>query len=112
MLKEQIYPGLEQIHLPLNMNIYKKQKYLYHKDRKIIAAACVYEKLINVVEKRHLPIYYANETMRRLLKRNKWLYSYKHQIIELIWVLSETNDIRFKSHIDYFCKEINYVKPI
>ncbi|QDI74090.1 hypothetical protein [Nitrosopumilus spindle-shaped virus] len=50
--------------------------------------------------------------MRRLIKLNKYFYSYRHQIIELISVLQDTNDGRLKNHIDYFCKEVNYVKRI
>lgn len=81
-------------------------------DRKLITTQKVLDNLLRTIEKRNLPKWYAYEAMRRLLKRKKWLYSYKHQIIELIWTLSDSNDPRLKLHIQALCKEINYVKPI
>ena len=99
--------------MPLELSVSIRKGMGYHnKDRKIITAHRVLESLLNTCNKRGLPKYYAFETMRRLLKMNRYLYSYKHQIIELISVLQDTNDVRLKNHIDYFCKEINYVKRI
>lgn len=110
MSQEMIYPGLEKIYqLPIQL---KSKNWKSNKDRKIITAHRVLESLLNTCDKRGLPKYYAFETMRRLLKLNKYLYSYKHQIIELISVLQDTNDVRLKNHIDYFCKEVGYVKRI
>lgn len=110
---EFIYPGLDKIMLPLSLSISLKNGRAFHKlDRKIITSHKVLESLLNIVKKRNLPEYYAYETMRRLLKMNKYLYSYKHQVIELISVLQQTNDERLKNHINDLCKEINYVKRI
>lgn len=108
---EMIPFGLSSIYLQMKVKT-SKHRHLnsyYKQDEKLITQRTVLNKLLRTVEKRGIPEYYAFETMRRILKRNKWLYSYKHQIIELIWVLTETNDVRFKKHIDYFCKEIDYI---
>ena len=102
--------GLEKLHL--TMTIKHAQIRTNVKEQKLITQRKVLDTLLRTVEKRHLPKYYAYETMRRLLLRKKWFYSYRHQIIELIWLLEENNDPRFSKHIEYFCKEINYVKPI
>lgn len=110
---EGVYPGLEKMMMPLELSVSLKKGMGFHnKDKKIITAHKVLGSLLNICQKRGLPKYYAFETMRRLLKMNKYLYSYKHQIIELISVLQDTNDMRLKNHIDYFCQEVNYVKRI
>lgn len=107
---EGVYPGLEKMRLSIKVKVSN----IGHdnSDKKLITQKRVLEVLLKNVEKRHLPKYYAYETMRRLLLTKRWLYSYKHQIIELIWLLEESNDERLQKHIDYFCKEINYVKPL
>ncbi|QDI73912.1 hypothetical protein HOV56_gp23 [Nitrosopumilus spindle-shaped virus] len=108
--QEMVYPGLDKLYqMPIQL---KNKKWKSNQDRKIITAHRVLESLVNTCDKRGLPRYYAFETMRRLLKINKYLYSYRHQIIELISVLQDTNDVRLKNHIDYFCKEVDYVKRI
>jgi len=104
------YHGLEKItYVDLK---FVKVSMRTNEDRKIITSQKVLLSLLSTVEKRNLNKYYAYETMRRLLKMNKYLYSYKHQILELISVLQDTNDIRLKNHIDDLCKEVNYVKTI
>lgn len=107
---ETFYAGLDSMMLPIHLSIEIRGH--ENKDKKLITKHRVLSNLLDLAERQHLPKYYAFETMRRLLKRKKWLYSYKHQIIELIWVLDETNDIRFKKHIEFLCKEIDYVKPL
>jgi len=104
------YPGLKELFGPVELKkIWGSSK---NQNRKIIKARDVLASLLRIVEKRGLSKYYAYETMRRLLARNQYLYSYKHQIIELIQVLSEVNDHRLKNHINYFCLEVDYVKII
>lgn len=105
-----MYPGLDTIQLKGKLRITVKRH--HDEDSKLITQQRVLDTLIRVVEKRHLPLYFAYETMRRLLARGRWLYSYRHQIIELIWLLQEARDPRLNNHIEALCKEINYVKPL
>lgn len=104
------YPGLKHLFGPISIK--KSWGFSKNENRRIITARNVLNSLVRSVEKRGLSKYYAYETMRRLVARNQYLYSYKHQIIELIQVLTETNDHRLKIHIDYFCNEVDYVKRI
>jgi len=105
------YPGLKSL-FGLSPIIQNKNLLSKNDNAKIITAKNVLNRLLCSVEKRGLSKYYAYETMRRLVARNQYLYSYKHQIIELIQVLTEVNDHRLKIHINYFCQEVNYVKII
>lgn len=107
---EFYFTGLEKIFARNNLTIKITSK--KYEDQKLITCQKVMTSLLRTVEKRGLPKYYAFETMRRLLKMNKYLYSYRHQIIELISVLQDTNDQRLKNHINDLCKEVNYVKRI
>lgn len=65
----------------------------------------VFTRLRNIVQKEHLPIDYAHETMRILLARKRGLWSIKWQIITLIQVLNNTNDQRLRNHIRHLKKE-------
>lgn len=59
----------------------------------------VYNRLLSIIEKEHLPRSYANETMRILLLRKKGIWSFRWQITTLVQVLQNQHDIRLKNHI-------------
>jgi|SRR6185312_83220 len=91
---ELVYPGLDKMMLGLglerSMN-WKSQTNESIRD---------YQNLLNNFKKlcnaENLPEYVAYETIKRLLKKKRGLYSYRLQIKELIDVLQDDNRLVFK----------------
>lgn len=88
------YPGLSKLMignvLEKSMN-WKSQDMRQYRD---------YQNLLNnlkdLCKKESLPEYVAFETMKRLLKKKRGLYSYRLQIRELLDVLNDDNRLVFK----------------
>lgn len=91
------YPGLSKLMignvLEKSMN-WKTQDMRQYRD---------YQNLLNnlktLCSKEHLPEYVAFETMKRLLKKKRGLYSYRLQIRELLDVLNDDNRLVFKVRV-------------
>lgn len=91
------YPGLSKLMvgnvLEKSMN-WKTQDMRQYRD---------YQNLLNnlktLCKKENLPEYVAFETMKRLLKKKRGLYSYRLQIRELLDVLNDDNRLVFKVRV-------------
>ena len=70
----------------------------------------VYNRLLQIIDRKHLPKSYANEAMRIILARKRGLWSYKWQLMTLIQLLINTNDVRLRNHIRHLKKEYEYAK--
>lgn len=90
--------GLDKMMLPLTVTN-KIDFWQDNFDKPLMNYYRVLDRLYLIVERLHLPKYYAVETMRRLLKKDKGLYSLRLQIQELIAVLKNANDKRLDNRI-------------
>ena len=88
------YPGLSKLMIG---NVLEKSMYWKTQDMRQYRD---YQNLLNnlkaLCNKEHLPEYVAFETMKRLLKKKRGLYSYRLQIRELLDVLHDDNRLVFK----------------
>ena len=91
---EYAYPGLSTLMLGLGLE--RSMNWKLQKNTRIRD----YQNLLNNFKKlcntENLPEYVAYETMKRLLKKKRGLYSYRLQIKELIDVLQDDNRLVFK----------------
>ena len=91
---ELVYPGLDRLMLGLSLERSMNWKNQENKQLRD------YQNLLNNFKKlcntENLPEYVAYETMKRLLKKKRGLYSYRLQIKELIDVLQDDNRLVFK----------------
>ena len=91
---EYVYPGLSTLMVGLALE--RSMNWQYQKNTKLRDYQNLLNNLKNLCSKEHLPEYVAYETMKRLLKKKRGLYSYRLQIRELLDVLQDDNRLVFK----------------
>lgn len=91
---EYAYPGLNTLMVGLALE--RSMNWHYQKNTKLRDYQNLLNNLKTLCNKEHLPEYVAFETMKRLLKKKRGLYSYRLQIRELLDVLHDDNRLVFK----------------
>lgn len=108
---ENLYPGLEKMLLPLTIQN-KIGFWRDNFDKPIMNYYRVYDRLLGLASELKLPIFYAKESMRIILKSNKGLYSYKWQIRAMIQAIENANDKRLDAHLKVLEEKIKHVQGI
>lgn len=91
---EYSYPGLNTLMVGLALE--RSMNWKFQKNSKLRDYQNLLNNLKDLCNKEGLPEYVPYETMKRLLKKKRGLYSYRLQIRELLDVLNDDNRLVFK----------------
>lgn len=91
---EYAYPGLNTLMVGLALE--RSMNWHFQKNSKLRDYQNLLNNFKDLCKKENLPEYVAFETMKRLLKKKRGLYSYRLQIRELLDVLQDDNRLVFK----------------